>query len=179
MWLLIPILIYTLIFLAVRHVYSYWHRKGFPNEKANMTWTFLKTVYKREFHTIDAISETYKADKERFVGIYFLFHPILLIRDLSLVRVLMEHPDYFNETKWDFVRGSRKYNVMEKISPIFSAARLEAVLPIIVQVMDNSINYLNVSVNSLEAKSSDAIDMQQVLRTSVYIYSCLQIQISA
>lgn len=165
MWLLIPILVYTLVFLSVRHVYSYWRRKGFPHEKCDLTWPFLKQVYKREFHHVDAICEAYRDGKERFVGIYFLFHPTLLIRDLSLARAIMENPcGHFNDSKWDYFRGYRKFNIMEKISPIFNASRLEAIFRHIEKVGQNTVNHFNAAINSPECNFSNGIDMQHALR---------------
>nr|NP_001352728.2 cytochrome P450 310a1-like [Lucilia cuprina] len=162
MWLLIPILIYAVVFLSVRHVYNYWRRKGFPHEKSDLSWPFLKQIYKREFHFVDAISEAYRAGKERFVGIYLLFHPTLLIRDLSLARELLENSSgHFNDTKWDYVRGYRKYNLMDKIAPIFSAARLEAMLSNIEKVGDYALNYMDVVA---DCNPSDGIDMQEIMR---------------
>lgn len=165
MWLLIPILIYSIIFLSVRHVYSYWRRKGFPHEKSDLTWQFLKLVYKREFHHVTAISEAYNSGKERFIGIYFLFHPVLLIKDLSLARAILENSSgNFNDSKWDYVRGYRKFNIMEKISPIFNAARLEAMFRNIEKVGDNVLNYLNATILTAECKTSVEVDMQYILR---------------
>ncbi|KAM7353639.1 cytochrome P450 310a1 isoform 2-T2 [Cochliomyia hominivorax] len=165
MWLLIPILIYSLVFLSVRHIYSYWGRKGFPHEKSDLTWAFLRLIYKREFHFVEAISEMYGVGKESFVGIYFLFHPTLLVRDLSLARTILENPCFnFNDSKWDVIRGYRKLNIIEKISPIFNAARLEAMFRNIEKVGDYAINHLNVSIASEECKLSNGIDMQGVFR---------------
>lgn len=162
--------------MAVRHVYSYWRRKGFPHEKSALTWSFLKRVYKREFYQADAIAEAYCAGKERFVGIYFLFHPTLLIRDLSLARAILENPyGHFNDCKWDYVRGYRKFNLMEKISPIFASGRLEAMFRNIEKVGDNLLNHLHkttaaataAAVSVPEPSTATAgvmVDMQQLLR---------------
>lgn len=157
--------------MAVRHVYSYWRRKGFPHEKSGLSWSFLRKAYKREFHYADAINEAYCAAKERFVGIYFLFRPTLLIRDLALARAMIENSNgHFNDCKWDYVRGYRKFNLMEKISPIFACGRLEAMFRNIEKVGDNLVNHLHkpktatVSVAEHSATACPMVDMQQLLR---------------
>lgn len=165
MWLLIPILVYCVVFLYVRHVYSYWRRKGFPHEKSNITWSYLKNIYNREFHYVQAITDAYQAGKEHFVGIYFLFRPTLIIRDLSLARLIMEDQNgHFNDTKWDYIRSYRKFNLLEKLSPIFSAARLEGMFRNIEKVGDHMLNQLNAMISLSERKGSDDIDMQHLLR---------------
>lgn len=165
MWLLIPILFCTLAFLAVRHVYSYWLRKGFPHEKSDFSWHFLKQIYKREFHYVDAVCEAYRVGKERFLVIYFLFQPILLIRDPSLAQDIMANPyGYFNDSKWDYVRGYRKFNIIEKISPIFSEVHLRGIFSTVDEVGDHAVNHLNVVVTSAENNRSFEVDMQHLLR---------------
>uniref|UniRef100_A0A1I8MN94 Cytochrome P450 n=1 Tax=Musca domestica TaxID=7370 RepID=A0A1I8MN94_MUSDO len=169
MWLLIPILVYSLIFLYVRHIYSYWQRKGFPHEKSSLSWSFLRAIYQREFHYHEAINAYYQTGKERFVGIYCFFRPILLIRDLSLARTLMENQaGHFNDIRWEYVRSYRKYNLLEKLSPLFAASRLEAMFRNIEKAGDHLVNKLSSTVAAgISAESADgccAVDMQQLLR---------------
>lgn len=149
MWLLIPILIYSLVFLYVRHVYSHWRRNGFPHERANLGWSFLKEVYKREFHHVAAINEAYLMGKEKFTGIYCLFRPTLIIRDLGLARSILKHSNgHFSDAKWDYVKGYRKYNLLEKLAPMFSHKRLEAMFRNIDKVGDYALNHLKLCVET-------------------------------
>ncbi|XP_061395594.1 probable cytochrome P450 310a1 [Musca vetustissima] len=177
MWLLIPILVYSLIFLYVRHIYSYWRRKGFPHENASLRWSFLRAIYQREFHYNEAINSYYEVGKERFVGIYCFFRPILMIRDLSLARTLMENQaGHFNDTRWDYIRSYRKYNLLEKLSPLFANSRLEAMFRNVEKVSDHLVNKLNstsgsmttAAAASIVASAADSdyciVDMQQLLR---------------
>ncbi|XP_075153339.1 cytochrome P450 310a1 [Haematobia irritans] len=168
MWLLIPILAYCVIFLYIRHIYSYWRRKGFPHEKSGVHWSFIRAIYNREFHYSEAINSFYRTGKERFVGIYCFFRPVLMIRDLTLARTLLENQGgHFNDTKWDYVKSYRKYNLLEKLSPIFAMSRLEAVFRNIEKVGENMVNHLNLgpmaSGSSILADVC-CVDMQQLLR---------------
>ncbi|XP_073822363.1 cytochrome P450 310a1 [Musca autumnalis] len=171
MWLLIPILVYSLIFLYVRHVYSYWRRKGFPHETPGLSWRFLRSLYQREFHYNEAINNFYQTGKERFVGIYCFFRPILMIRDRTLARTLLENQGgHFNDTRWDYVRSYRKYNLLEKLSPLFASNRLEAMFRNIDKVADHLVNHLNTTTVAAGAAAGAAenhgavVDMQQLLR---------------
>uniref|UniRef100_A0A1I8NR87 Cytochrome P450 n=1 Tax=Stomoxys calcitrans TaxID=35570 RepID=A0A1I8NR87_STOCA len=168
MWLLIPILVYSVIFLYIRHIYSYWRRKGFPHEKSSLRWSFIRNIYNREFHFSEAINSFYKTGKERFVGIYCFFRPVLMVRDLPLARTLMENQGgHFNDTKWDYVRSYRKYNLLEKLSPIFATTRLEAMFRNIEKVGEHLVNHLNLGpLVSISSTSTDGacVDMQQLLR---------------
>lgn len=166
MWLLIPILAYCLIFLYIRHIYSYWRRKGFPHEKSSLRWSFIRSIYDREFHHSEAINGFYQVGKERFVGIYCFFRPILLIRDLTLVRTLMENQGgHFNDTKWDYVKSYRKYNLLEKLSPMFAANHMEAMFRNIEKVGDHLVNQLdNLGTSTFSCTDGCSVDMQQLLR---------------
>lgn len=181
MWLLIPILFYSIVFLYVRHVYSYWRRKGFPHERSNLLWPFIKNIYQREFYYIEAINTFYQSGKERFVGFYCLFRPVLMVRDLTLARTMLEnHSGHFNDTKWDYVRSYRKYNLMEKLAPAFAGARLEAMFRNVEKVGDHLMNHLKIvtAPDGLTDRSSTkggesaggtvssdgCVDMQDLLR---------------
>ncbi|EDW55640.1 GM17079 [Drosophila sechellia] len=125
MWLLLPILLYSAVFLSVRHIYSHWRRRGFPSEKAGITWSFLQKAYRREFRHVEAICEAYQSGKDRLLGIYCFFRPVLLVRNVELAQTILQQSNgHFNELKWDYVAGYSRFNLLEKLAPIFGTKRL-------------------------------------------------------
>ncbi|XP_054742385.1 probable cytochrome P450 310a1 [Anastrepha obliqua] len=164
MWLLIPILVYSVIFLYIRHVYTYWKRKGFPTELTGLRWQFLKQVFRREFDYVNAIDEAYKAGGERPVyGVYFFFRPTLLVRDVALARTILESPHgHFDDKRWHYMQGYRKINLLEKLASIFSATRVEGMFRNVEKVTDHMMKHLDAIT-----VGSEYVDMQIVLRTYV------------
>uniref|UniRef100_A0A1A9ZFJ8 Cytochrome P450 n=1 Tax=Glossina pallidipes TaxID=7398 RepID=A0A1A9ZFJ8_GLOPL len=146
MWLLVHIICYTLILLAVHHVFSYWKRRRFPQEKTVLYWDFFKQLIRRELQYVKAINADYRRFRSQpFVGIYCRLKPCLLVRDLSFANSIMKTAGahHFTNTKWDYSRNYRKYNLLEKLSPIFCKNQLEGMLPHIEKVGNNLLNHLN------------------------------------
>ncbi|XP_067623022.1 probable cytochrome P450 310a1 isoform X2 [Eurosta solidaginis] len=164
MWLLLPILFYSVIFLYVRHVYTHWIRNGFPAERTGLHWQFLKQVYSREFQHVNAINEAYKAAGDRSMyGVYFFFRPTLLLRDVSLARDILE-PIYghFEDKRWNYIQGYRKINLLEKLGPIFSIQRIEGMFRNVEKVADHMVKQVDTILLGKER-----IDMQIILRTTL------------
>ncbi|EDW03400.1 probable cytochrome P450 310a1 [Drosophila grimshawi] len=161
MWLLLPILAYTVIFVFVRHIYSYWRRKGFPSESPSLSLHFLAQVYRREFRHVDAISDAYQMGRDRLFGIYCFFRPVLLVRNLELARSILEQSyGHFSECKWDYVKGYRRINLLERLTPIFNSSRLSA-------MFNNAQHVANHMMQHLLDKAEQGqvqLDMQQLLR---------------
>ncbi|KAH8273547.1 hypothetical protein KR018_000735 [Drosophila ironensis] len=163
MWLLIPILFYSAVYLFVRHIYSHWKRKGFPTERAGITWTFLHQAYRREFRHVDAICEAYQTGKDRLLGIYCFFKPVLLIRSVNLAQKLLQQSNgHFNDLKWDYVKGYRRYNLLEKLAPMFAAKRLCEMFGQVQKVGDHLIHHL---MDKEQAQGGFLqMDLQRLLR---------------
>ncbi|XP_022229862.2 probable cytochrome P450 310a1 isoform X2 [Drosophila obscura] len=163
MWLLLPILLYSVIFLAVRHIYSHWRRKGFPSERAGISWSFLHQAYRREFRHVDAICEAYQTGRERLLGIYCFFRPVLIVRNVALAQTMLQQSNgHFSDLKWDYVKGYRRFNLLEKLSPIFATKRLAEMFGHVQRVGDHLISHLL----DLEQAQGGAleVDLQQMLR---------------
>lgn len=163
MWLLLPILLYSAVFLSVRHIYSHWKRRGFPSERAGITWTFLRQAYRREFRHVEAICEAYQAGRDRLLGIYCFFRPVLLVRSVELAQTILQQSNgHFNELKWDYVRGYRRFNLLERLAPAFGAKRLADMFGLVQKVSDHLISHL---LDKDQAKEGVLeVDMQQILR---------------
>lgn len=77
----------AVIVYYIKYQYSYWKREGFPyDEDSSIPYGSLKSVVNREKSMGMAIYDVYLKSKERFVGIYLLFRPAVLVRDVELAR---------------------------------------------------------------------------------------------
>ncbi|XP_016963894.1 probable cytochrome P450 310a1 [Drosophila biarmipes] len=163
MWLLLPILLYSVVFLSVRHIYSHWRRRGFPSEKAGITWSFLRKAYRREFRHVEAICEAYQSGRDRLLGIYCFFRPVLLVRNVELAQTILQQSNgHFNELKWDYVQGYRRFNLLEKLAPMFSTTRLTEMFGQVQKVGDHLIHHL-LDLEKVQGGLLE-VDLQQKLR---------------
>lgn len=161
MWLLLPILAYSVIFLFVRHIYSYWTRKGFPCEQAAITPVYFAQAYRREFRHVEAITEAYRQSKERLFGVYCFFRPVLLVRNVELAcNILQQANGHFTESKWDYIRGDRRFSLLEKLAPMFGAKRLGPMMGKVQQVAEQMLQHLE----DEELNGQLQLDVQQLLR---------------
>ncbi|XP_064546381.1 probable cytochrome P450 310a1 isoform X2 [Drosophila montana] len=161
MWLLLPILVYSLIYLYVRHIYSYWRRKGFPGETTAFSWRYLKQFYRREFRHVEAICEAYHQGRDRLHGIYCFFRPVLLVRNPELAgNILQQSNGHFSECKWDYVKGYRRFNLLEKLSPMFSSRRLSPMFNNAQHVAQHMMQHLL----DREQQGNVELDLQRLLR---------------
>ncbi|EDW64972.1 probable cytochrome P450 310a1 [Drosophila virilis] len=162
MWLLLPILVYSLIYLYVRHIYSYWRRKGFPSEATAFSLRYLKRFYHREFRHVQAICEAYHEGRDRLHGIYCFFRPVLLVRDPDLAgHILQQSYGHFGEGKWEYVKSYRRFNLLEKLSPMFSKRRLSPMFNNAQRVAQHMMQHLL----DREQQGRVELDLQQLLRT--------------
>ncbi|TDG49922.1 hypothetical protein AWZ03_003698 [Drosophila navojoa] len=161
MWLLLPIIAYSAIFLYVRHIYSYWRRKRFPSEHTSLSWQFLTLAYQREFRHVEAICEAYQEGRDRLFGIYCFFRPVLLVRQPQLAfSILQQSNGHFTESKWDCVKGYRRFNLLEKLSPMFSTRRLSSMFSNAQHVADHMMQYLA----KREEQGQLELDLQHLMR---------------
>jgi len=162
MWLLLPILLYSAVFLSVRHIYSHWRRRGFPSEKAGITWSFLQKAYRREFRHVEAICEAYQSGKDRLLGIYCFFRPVLLVRNVELAQTILQQSNgHFSELKWDYISGYRRFNLLEKLAPMFGTKRLSEMFGQVQKVGDHLIHHL---LDRQGQGCPQEVDIQQKLR---------------
>jgi len=76
--------------------------------------------------------------------------------------ILQQSNGHFNELKWDYVKGYRRFNLLEKLAPMFSTKRLTEMFGQVQKVGDHLIHHLldqeQVQGGLLE------VDLQQTLR---------------
>lgn len=132
--------IVTLLVILVRYWYNYWTREGFPSAKKSIPFGVLGSVVAQKQSFGEAIRDAYLRHTGPYLGIFFLFRPVLLLRDPELIKkVLINDFDYFSDRgfpydeendpvganmtampcdKWRIVRA--------KLSPTFSSGKLKA-----------------------------------------------------
>ena len=136
---LIAFLIPLVVFF-VRFQYSYWKRKNFPYDgDSKIPYGCLEDVVKYKKNMGAAIYDIYLKTREPFLGIYLLYRPALLVRDVKLVRhVLVQNFASFHDRgiyvdeKNDplsgnifALRGKNWRNMRNKLTPLFTSGKLK------------------------------------------------------
>lgn len=90
----------VLLYLFLKQTYTYWARKGFPSLPPDIPWGCLRPVVVQQTKSFgEQVRDIHLQNPgSPFLGLYFLFRPVLLIRDPELVkRVLVTDFDHFND----------------------------------------------------------------------------------
>lgn len=87
MWALIFVIVFLLVIYKLKKVYSYWKDRGVDYVCSVRCFeAFTENIF-RTNSSIDTLQEIYnKFPNNRYVGFYNLFEPVLLIRDLELIK---------------------------------------------------------------------------------------------
>lgn len=140
--ILITLTICTVIYLLFRYIYSYWERKNIPFIVPTIPFGNLGSVIRRKSSFGINVYELYCKTKEPFVGIYLLFRPAILIRDIELIKnILTTDSNYFHDRgvycnpKNDplsenlfALEGKRWKDMRAKLSPSFTATKIKNIM---------------------------------------------------
>lgn len=127
----------VLLYLFLKQTYTYWARKGFPSLPPDIPWGCLRPVVVQQTKSFgEQVRDIHLQNPgSPYLGLYFLFRPVLLIRDPELVkRVLVTDFDHFYDRgmfyneKTDpiganlFVMPGQKWkDLRNKLSPTFTS----------------------------------------------------------
>lgn len=156
MFLLTIGFICTAIFLYIRYVYSHWRRHGFPFLQPTFPFGNLGLVASRKAAFGVNIYELHKQSQERFVGMFMLLRPAILIRDATLVkRILGVDFNYFHDRgvycnpQYDplsenmfAMSGHRWKSLRAKLTPTFTSGKLKNMMSTILAEGDRLQQYL-------------------------------------
>lgn len=167
------------VYLYLRHVYSYWERNGFPYLRPSIPIGNLGLVAARKESFGVTIYELYKQSAEPFVGIYMLFRPALLVRDATMVRAMLTtdfssfhdrgvycNPKYDPLSENLFaMTGNRWKTLRAKLTPTFTSGKLKNMLPTIMVEGERVMKYLEPM-----AAKSEVVQMKDLLSRYLYNY---------
>lgn len=79
-----------LCYIYLKHVFSYWERRGIPQLKPIIPYGNIKEIGKSTQISL-LIRDFYNQTKDRFpyFGIYFFQRPVLIVNDTSLIKNIL------------------------------------------------------------------------------------------
>lgn len=134
-------------YLAIRHIYSYWRRIGFPELEPQIPFGNIKNVAKQKQSFAAVVRDIHLKCKEPFIGLYFFFRPALLVRDAELAKRMMitdfDHftdRGVFHDEAIDPVGagifsmpGQEWKDMRNKLSPTFTSGKLKTMFTAIME----------------------------------------------
>lgn len=79
----------SVLYIWIKHVYSYWERTKFPSMKPSIPFGNISDCALGRKSMGINLYDLYKSSNEPIVGIYLLFRPALLVRDAELIRSIL------------------------------------------------------------------------------------------
>lgn len=145
--MLLPILLVVLaVYLFQKWTYSHWKRRGVPQLNPAFPFGNVADTFKQRTSYSNRLAELHHQavrDGHRFVGIYTLLQPILLVTDVELVKRMLtvdfEHfvdrGAHVNEKRDPLsghlfsLTGAKWRRMRLKLTPAFTTAKLKAMFP--------------------------------------------------
>uniref|UniRef100_A0A1A9WV50 Cytochrome P450 n=1 Tax=Glossina brevipalpis TaxID=37001 RepID=A0A1A9WV50_9MUSC len=159
-FILLVLIVISLLFYWCKYTYSYWERHGIPQSKPTpFIGNFKKSfMFKRNFglHLSDIYNEPEMIDKP-VVGAYIFNQPILIIRDLDLIKSILikdfnyfanrngrcdPHRDALGTYNLFFARDAFWREMRVKLSPVFTSGKIKQMYPLIRQIGCDLENFL-------------------------------------
>ncbi|KAH8375795.1 hypothetical protein KR200_008488 [Drosophila serrata] len=174
--ILLALSLLTLAWFYLKNHYEFWERRGFPVEKGSgLPFGCLDSVWRREKNMGLAIHDIYLKSKERFVGIYLLFRPGVLVRDAALARRILaqdfasfhDRGVYVDEDKDPLsasifaLRGQSWRSMRHMLSPCFTSGKLKAMFPTSEDIGDKMVAHLH---KKLPEQGSMEVDLKSVMQ---------------
>ncbi|XP_055923239.1 probable cytochrome P450 6d5 [Eupeodes corollae] len=165
----------TLIAYLTRHIYTYWQRKGFPYYNPNIPFGCLNSFRKGKRSFGMSIYDVYKnATADKFIGIYLMFRPALVIRDAELARDILvnnfnsfhDRGVYVDEVKDPFsanlfsLPGHKWKALRGKLAPFFTPVKLRAMFPTIKSIALRMVEHLDESFGRQNNEEIVVVEMK-------------------
>lgn len=93
----------VLTYFYVRHLYSYWERRGVPYLKPSFPCGNFGKSFTHKLAVWALLDEIYNGTTEPFIGIYAFFRPTLIARDPEFIRniFIKDFPHFMDRTSSD------------------------------------------------------------------------------
>lgn len=138
-WSIFAVL-WTIVFLYVKHLYSYWKRRGVNSLRTKFPFGNFKDAILQKTSISLLVGELYKESKDAVIGVYVALQPILILRDTEIIRtVIVKDFQYFHDRgvycdeRIDplsghlFALGGQKWkNLRMRLTPTFTSGKLKA-----------------------------------------------------
>lgn len=145
------VLIYLALAIVIVHLlnkyfFGYWRRHGFPQvESPKFLFGHISDLFLFRVSFSNCFIDFYeKFKKEKFIGCYFSYKPVLIVNDPAMIKDILvsnfssftDRPRYVDENRDPIsvhlfnIGGQRWRDLRFKLSPTFSSGKLKGMFPI-------------------------------------------------
>lgn len=182
MELIIGVLVTAIIslYLYLTRNYNYWKERNVPHVQPKFIFGNVFDIFALKTSIGDYMYQLHKSTNDPYTGFFAFDRPYLLIRDTNLIKsILVRDFDHFNDRSivenhnadrlgsniLFLVRNPTWQQMRKKISPAYTTGKMKNMIPGLIQVSNNMINYLK-KLTKLE-KSVDAREVAMKFATDV------------
>ncbi|XP_063704284.1 cytochrome P450 6d3-like [Culicoides brevitarsis] len=173
MFLLISLISLPILgFLYIKYLFSYWTRQGFDQIEPEIPYGNMKPFMQNKKAFGVQIWELYNSTKKAFIGIYIMFSPSLLVRDVTLAKKILvedfnnftDRGIYMNEKREPLsvsllsLPGHRWKHLRQKMTPLFSSGKLRNMFPTVMTEVNRLESYMETQSNA-----NSVVDMKDIL----------------
>ncbi|XP_055917663.1 probable cytochrome P450 6g2 [Eupeodes corollae] len=159
-WLLVLTGVVTALYFWIKHHYSYWRRQNVPFIEPNKIFGNLKELICMTVNPAAHIASLYNhknAQDQPIVGIHIFHKPALLLRDLDLIKTIMNkdfnkfsnrytscdpHGDPLGHYNLFFLKNPQWKEMRSKITPVFTGGKLKLMFPLVAKIGVDLDDYL-------------------------------------
>lgn len=147
LWLVLLLVVIGLVYLYLKHQYSYWSRRGVDQLKPKFFVGNFGDVIMQRANFFIHMGTLYDQFKGKFGGVYMFTKPGILIKDPQLIRqILIKDFDTFSDREMYVdenepltatlfsLRGDRWRFMRSRLSPTFTSGKLKQMVPDIVGI---------------------------------------------
>ncbi|KAK5644025.1 hypothetical protein RI129_007870 [Pyrocoelia pectoralis] len=180
MWVLILILVICILLAVIfklRKIYSYWKDRGVDYVSPLYSFGLLTENSLRVNSYAKVFENAYETFPDRrYIGMYNLFQPVLLIRDLELVKricvkdndsfqahsevIPLEIDDMWSKNIYAVENAQQWYKIRTVLTPFFTSNKIRTSFPVIQKFSTNFTDYLK----SESAGEKITLEMYKVIR---------------
>lgn len=138
------IFLVSIVYIWIKHVYSYWERTKFPYIKPSIPYGNVSDCSMGKKSMGMNLYDLYKSSSEPIVGIYLLFRPALLARDANLVKSILStnansfydrgvyhNPNDPVANNMLMMTGQEWKTTRAALTPTFTSGKLKGMMPTI------------------------------------------------
>lgn len=129
------------IYYYVKHMYSYWQRRGVPQLKPVFPFGDCGKMFYQRLSLIEQMDVWYHSTSEPFLGVYTFFQPLLIVRDPEFIRnILIKDFQYFVDRIIPMdeendplsahlfaLKGDKWKNLRTKLTPTFTSQKMRTI----------------------------------------------------
>lgn len=167
----------SICYILVKRHYTQWQRLGIPTDgEPSFLYGSLIKVRRQELPLGLLLAEIYHKFQAKFVGIYLLFKPTILVRDAEMSRQIMTTAfesfhdrgiyvdEEYNPMSANLLtlKGKKWRELRSKLTPSFSSGKLKGMFGTVEDVAQKLIDHMS---NQLSENEVRTLEMKELITT--------------